>query len=215
MKRASPQTYRRIVLLFTLTAGAPAFAGGKEHSDFEVGQDGSALHALVVGGDPDILSGFEPIVLFPIDDPFSSLNGWYAASEPGWESVGMDEPDEGLFTLLGDHMVALRRHSFTDGLSLFDPGENPILTADGSTRGFTSDLAGAFHEDLTFAVPPGTPAGSEFLAALALTDLAGIHGDGEAFGLRFVTVPEPATLMLAGIGVCAMVGRRRARKLDG
>ncbi len=194
-------------LFIGLVGVMPAFAGDKEHSDFEVGQDGSAIHALVVGGDADILSGAEPIELFPITDPFSALNGWYAAAEPGWESVEADEPDEGLFTLLAGHQTALHRNAFDTGLAMFDAGENAILTSDGSSYLFTSDVAGAFHEDLTFAAPPETPLRTELVASLRLTDLAGIHGDGESFSLRFVILPEPGTLALLGLGIAALCRR--------
>lgn len=176
---------------------------GEGHSDFEVAQDGTAAHQLLVGGDPKILGGEELIPLAPVNDPFSSLNGWYAAGLPGWEGLEVDEPDEGLFALLLGHGVSLQQVGFDPGFAMFDGAENPILGSNGSTYTFASDPMGGFHEDLLFAAEPDVGLGAMFTAMLRVTDFSGLHADSEVYPLRFVTVPEPGATVLLLCGVLA------------
>ena len=93
---------------------------------------------------------------------------------------------------------------------MFDAGEGPILTADGSTYVFGVDASWGFHEDLIFAAAPGTGSGQTFAASYRLTDAAGVHAAGEVFTLNFVTVPEPGMGLLAAGGLAAVMRRRRA-----
>ncbi len=198
-----------VILVLGWMCGVPVFAGGHEHTDFEIGQDGSASHVLLIEGDQDMLMGIEPIVLEPLSDPFSTLDGWFVAAEPGWEGLEQDEPAEGLFALLPGHQIGLQRVSFDAGFSMFDGSENPILAGDGASYVFPADAKGGFHDDLIFAAGPGTLLGSELSATFLLTDAEGLHGDSEPFSLSFAVVPEPGTLALVGLGVLGFVGRRR------
>lgn len=178
-----------------------ASAGPVPHTDFEIGQDGTASHALVIAGDPDILSGAEPIELaLQVGGP---LDGLYAANEPGWESVEVDEPDEGLFTLLTPHQVSLHRVSATPGFAMADLFFATILDTDGSSYAFGQDGDGDIHEDLFFTAP----ALGEYTATLQLTDPSGTHAASEAYTLRFVAVPEPGSL--AFLATAVLLGWRR------
>ncbi len=220
---------RRVRVLGTLLWAFPAvvFAQHGEHTDFEIGQSGDGTvpaNQLLVEGDEHLLELEECIELELLSDPFSTLDGWFVAQEPGWEGLEEDEPAEGLFALLAGHQVSLKRITFELGFSMFDETENAILTSDGDTYVFPADAEGGFHDDLIFALPPGTLPGTIVTGVFQAVDPSSMHADSEQFSLCLEvheeegpeavipTVSEWGLIMLTLLGLTAgtiMFGARR------
>jgi len=190
-----------IVVLATATN---ARAGGEGHSDWEVAQDGSALHTLLILGDPKILGGEERIELLPGEGNFDGL---FVNQEPGWESIEADEPPDAFMLLPGSN-PSLKRISFDAGFGMYDPFSGlPILESNGSTFAFGAAPDGHFHLDLIYA--GNGPIGTLYSATFQLVDPSGLQSDSAPFTLGFVVIPEPTTLALVFLGVTAKMRRTR------
>jgi len=190
-------------LLIVLAGIVFASSANAQHVDFEVAQDGTPQRKLKVEGDADILSGVEPLVLELV--PSGPLAGLYAIGQPGWESIPMDEPGEGLFKLVTPHSVALRRVSWQTGFQMYDNSLSPILTTDGSNYSFPQSPPGEFHQDLTFALDPNDfPAGSTVTGTFRLVDPSGTHADSDVFTLALLLPVETPTM--SEWGMVAMIG---------
>jgi hypothetical protein len=173
-----------------------------QHVDFEIAQDGSPAHTLIINGDPDILGGIEPIDLpLQVGGP---LDGLYAGQEPGWASIEMDDPANGLFTLLPGHQVSLQRLGGSAGFLMYDTAFNPILENTGDIYTFASDAQGNLHEDLFFAAP----AAGNYSLELRLIDLAGLHSPSAPVMLSFTALPEPTSAALLVLGALTLLHRR-------
>ncbi|MCK6455820.1 MAG: hypothetical protein L6Q92_04745 [Phycisphaerae bacterium] len=198
-------SFGAVALLAVVSTSLRAWAG-EMHSDFEIGQDGTAGHVLQIHGDEAILDGSEKIELLPGEGVFED---YYVNTVPGWESVSVDEPPD-LFLLLSGHRVGLERVSFDAGLHLFDPFTAvEVLPGDGSVFEFphAPPLSGAFHLDLIYAVDvAGAEIGETYFGTFRLVDLAGLHGASAPFELGFRVFPEPGVLSL--LGVASLLIRR-------
>ncbi|HUU83937.1 MAG TPA: hypothetical protein VM243_10580 [Phycisphaerae bacterium] len=189
-------------LLLAVPSGRlrPAEATG---IDFIVHQDGTPTHTLVVAR-PALVDEPYPIPLEEVVE----LPGYYLTAEPGWDGLGVDQPEEGRLALLTDTGLTLRRVSFDPGFEMFDLDLNPILETDGATvrlEGEAESEEFAWHQHLVFGVEPGAEVGQEYTATFVLIDEEGDHGDSEPFTLRFVTTAAAGAGAGTG-GACASGG---------
>jgi len=184
-----------------------AFAQHHHEGDFVIGQSGAPTFEIHVHGDPDILSGAEPIPLYPGEGAFE---GFFVADDPGWIGLEEDEPDEGMYLLLAGHQVSLKRISFDPGFSMFDPTAGPILENNGSTFLFPLDEEGFIHRHLIFAGEGEI--GDTWWATFQLVDPSGLHAASDTFTLQFVAMPEPTSLLLLVSGLAVVSLRRRAAR---
>jgi len=203
---------KRCWIIGGVMLAATAATARAQHSDLEVARTddppGDPLPQLALEGPEDILNCVESIEISPGEGLFE---GYFVNALPGWESIEMDEPDEGVFTLLEGHQAALKRISFSNGFGMFDPfSGDPILTSDGATVAFPQE-DGAFHIDLIYAADPGSQIGDTFTATYQIVDLAGLHADSEEFTPCFEVVPEPGAISLLAVAGLLRFGRRRSR----
>ncbi len=190
----------------TVLFGASAASAQHHHEgDFVIGQSGAPNFEIHIHGDSDILSGEEPILLYPGEGAFE---GFFVADDPGWIGLEENEPDEGMYLLLDGHQVSLKQISFDPGFSMFDPTTGPILDSDGSTFLFPLDGEGFIHRHLIFAGEGEL--GDTWSATFQLVDLSGLHAASDAFTLQFVAMPEPASVLLLVSGLAVVSLRRRA-----
>ncbi len=124
------------------------------------------------------------------------LGGTDEGTEPGWN-------------------IGIERVGMSTGLSMLDESNffTPVLTADEQQYFFpklwmndkyneNGELgAWGIHYHLLFSVDGSVPVGQEFSAVLKVVD-SGTTGytDSEAHTFRFVTVPEPASMLMLSVG---------------
>lgn len=97
-----------------------------------------------------------------------------------YEVVGLSS---GLRILGMDGSVAASNAGDTFGIGSGDFAATPIFAADSTEKNYS--------------------------AQLRLRDLTGTFGDSGVFEYRFRSVPEPATMVALGLGVIALLRRRR------
>lgn len=202
MKRFHVVTYL-VLSIFLARSGAPAQA---TLIDFTISQSGPHEHQLQLIR-PSLVS--EPYPLDFVTDGL--LAGSYATIEPGWDGLGADIPGDEFFALLSNTGVALQRVSFPDGFSMLDSGLNPILESDGTFHIFAGEPEGEgllWHEHLRFVGSGDFGLGHEFLPTFRLMDANGMHSASDTFTLRFVTVPEPTSLLILAVGAAGLAFRR-------
>lgn len=210
--------------MVSLVAGmilAIGSAARAQHTDFVVARDADGKLMLEVP-DEGLIDGSKFIDLFPVTS--GPLAGYWAANQPGWESIEEDEPDEGLFQLAEGHRVALRRVSWSTGLEMLDSAFGAILTGDNDDYEFPQGPPGEFHEDLWFALPDTFAACTRLSGQFMLVDLSGTYDDSDPFTLRFraqaeecpaVSVVGVAALALLTLGAGSIVLRRQVGPIAG
>jgi len=185
---------------------ARAYAQHDHEGEMVVGRTGA--NQLAVEFD----SG-ETIELAPVN---GLLTGW-GADEPGLMALGMDEPDEGFFTLETGVVVVFELLSADPGFKVWSPGLADVLDTPGDQ--FILGATG-FDEHPTYHIdaddPSFDPDVDEYFMTFRLLD-SGITGyaPSESLTARFAPAPEPATVALIGVGAMVLTrqsGRRQVRK---
>ncbi|MGB0714403.1 MAG: PEP-CTERM sorting domain-containing protein [Phycisphaerae bacterium] len=181
-----------------------AIAGEKHghHDDFTVGVSGTGQLGLEFD--------FDDIIELPPADGL--ITGW-AADDPGFASLDMDEPKEDFFMLGSGAEISFEFISGSPALSVWSPGfgsqvnqmgEQFIIGAD------EFDVHPTFHIDLND--PSYDPNLTDYSLSFRLVDGGSTnYANSEVYSVNFAAVPEPATLSLLVLGAGFCLRRNRER----
>ena len=161
-----------------------------------------------------------PVETGPLAGKYVSefLYCWHSAHPPhgNWQLGGTDP------NTTPDWRIAIERVAFDAGFSMAEYDTYfPVLTSDGATYELpkvfldekyneNSELgAWGIHHHLWFIAEADGP-GETFDATFRAIDLGtSNYSTSDEYTISFVTVPEPATMGLLGLGGLALIRRRR------
>jgi len=220
-----------VAVLTVAVSGGLAFGHAHTHVGRNQNQtwgdaDDDKLWFFSMPGTPGWPEWGEPLEL--VKQEGGLLDGWYVCEDlECWHS---GHPPHGNWQLGGtdpnvtpDWQIALKRVSYDTGFCTLDEDTlAPILTSDGDTLAFPhlwmddkhneNGTLGAwgFHVHMLFAVGPTAIEGETFDATFQALDV-GTAGylPSDDYTMTFVTVPEPMTSALLGLGGLAWLGYRR------
>jgi len=145
------------------------------------------------------------------------LGGWHSAHGPQgkWNLASVDQGTTPVWD------IYLKREGTSvasDDFFMLLPNDTAVLTADGNTyqlgKEWLSDKnAWGFHEhmSLNFWLTPDI--GQKVTATFSAYDAGDLHTASDNFEFAFVTVPEPASLLLLGLGVIPLL-RNKEKKCN-
>ncbi len=140
------------------------------------------------------------------------LDGWHSAHGPQgkWNLASVDESTIPLWD------IYIKREGTSvawDDFFMLLPNDTPVLTNDGDTyqlaKQWLSDKnAWGFHKHMSFNFWLTPEIGQEVTATFSAYDAGGIYTASDNFEMAFVTVPEPASLMLLGLGALPLLRKK-------
>ncbi len=203
MKRNSTNQIKLMLGAFIIShvmASLNVIAGPKHEEDTVIGRNAAGQLTVVVNSPgPNEL---------PSVDTF--IHGW-AADEPGNKTPDADEPENDFFMLGDGAIINLELVSIDPALKVWSPGFNTSLSTPGQSfllGGAEFDTHGTFHIDSTD--PNFDPNQDVLVATLRVVDTGTTgYGASAPFSLSFTPVPEPTTILLAGLGAMGLFARRR------
>ena len=158
---------------------------------------------------------------YDADDPnaVEHLDGWHSAHGPQgvWNLESIDESTEPAWDI-GIQRESTSLADATDFLMMRRTGDNPeTLLGDGDTYKFSDygeklwledKEAWGIHSHMGFYFYLPDEVGQEVSVTFSAFDDGGLYTPSDAFELRFVTIPEPATLGLLALGAAFVLRRR-------
>ena len=136
------------------------------------------------------------------ESPFPGFDG-FAASDPGFVALPVDNPGEGIFALPSTADLEFELLGADAHIQVWnDTGTAPMLVGERFTMGQP-----LFHIHPIWHSPDGTP-GEEYGIHVRLHDLSGQLTASDAYTILFTPVPEPTTAAMLLVG--AMAWRRRS-----
>ncbi len=145
------------------------------------------------------------------------LDGWHSAHGPQgkWNLESVDQsttPQWDIYLKREGTSVA------SDDFFMLLPNDTPVLIADADTyqldKAWLSDKnAWGIHEHMSFNFWLTPDIGQEVTATFSAYDASGMYTASDNFEMAFVTVPEPASLLLIGLGAIPLL-RNREKKCN-
>ncbi len=168
-----------------LTGALMATAGSTFAHELQVGRnETNQIIMHIEGGQPFDLE----------ESPFPGFDG-FAASDPGFVALPVDNPGEGIFALPSSADLEFELLAADAHIQVWnDTGSAPMLIGERFTMGQP-----LFHIHPIWHSPDGTP-GEEYGIQVRLHDLSGQLAASNAYTILFSPVPEPtaATMLLIG-----------------
>lgn len=171
---------------FLLTGVVLAASGPALAHELQVGRNEfNQIIMHIEGGQP-----------FDLDEsPFPGFEG-FAASDPGFVALPVDNPGEGIFALPSTADLEFELLAADAHIQVWnDTGTAPMLVGERFTMGQP-----LFHIHPIWHSPDGSP-GEEYGIQVRLHDLSGQLAASDAYSILFTPVPEPtaaAVLLLGG-----------------
>jgi hypothetical protein len=150
-------------------------------------------------------------------DPLGTqhLDGWHSAHGPRgmWSLESIDEETTPGWEI---HLQREATSVASDDFFMLLPDDTPVLTTDGSdyqlNKMWLPDKnAWGIHEHMSFNFWLTPDLGQEVTATFSAYDAGGLYTASDNFEFAFVTVPEPASLLLLGLGVIPVLRNREKR----
>jgi hypothetical protein len=197
-----------LAALLCVTAAVPALADDDDHHEDDHHDHhhhhGDLIIGRTAGGQLALdFDTSERVLLEPITS--GPLSGW-SGNAPGFDDLGLDEPDEGIYTLDDGTDIEVVFTSIPTAFAIWD-GLSPVS---GSYDLPTPDP----HKHLTWHINSADgdydPAVTDYPLSFYFTDTSNTYTDSPTYTVTFTNVPEPTALALLGAGglVC-LAGRRR------
>lgn len=145
------------------------------------------------------------------------LDGWHSAHGPQgkWNLASVDQSTTPTWD------IYLKREGTSvasDDFFMLLPDDTPVLTADADIyqldKEWLSDKnAWGIHEHMSFNFWLTPDIGQEVTATFSAYDAGGMYTASDNFEFTFVTVPEPASLLLFGLGIIPLL-RNKDKKCN-
>lgn len=140
------------------------------------------------------------------------LDGWHSA-HPGHGKWNLASVDQNTIPQWDIYLKREGASVASDDFFMLLPDDTEVLTADGDTyqldKNWLPDKnAWGFHEHMSFNFWLTPDEGQEVTVTFSASDAGGLYTASDDFDMTFVTVPEPASLMLLGLGALPLLRKK-------
>lgn len=140
------------------------------------------------------------------------LDGWHSAHGPQgmWNLASTDESTSPAWDI---HLRREGASVASDDFFMLLPNDATALTTDGDVRQLgkewmTDKNAWGIHEHMSFAFWLAPDIGQQVTATFSAFDAGGLYAASDNYEFAFVTVPEPGSLLLLGLGAIPLLRRK-------
>lgn len=143
---------------------------------------------------------------------FQHLDGWHSAHGPqgAWNLSSVDEATVPAWN------IGIKREGASiaeDDFFMADEDGGPLLLNDGDTylldkHWLEDKTAWGFHEHMSFHFWLTPDIGQTVSASFSAFDTSGMYQSSDVFDIEFVTVPEPASIVLCMLGSAALIRKK-------
>lgn len=140
------------------------------------------------------------------------LDGWHSA-HPGHGMWNLESADEQTTPQWDIYLKREGTSVLSDDFFMLLPDDTSVLASDGDTyqldkKWLPDKNAWGFHEHMSFNFWLTPDIGQEVTATFSVYDASGMYTASDNFEIAFVTVPEPASLLLIGFGAIPLLRNR-------